>query len=211
VTDRTHPHRTRAYVGLGSNLGDSAGRIARAIAALDALPGLRIAGVSRLYATAPVGVTDQPEFRNAVVALDVTARTAPDVTATDLLIALKRIERGLGRRPRARWGPREIDLDLLLFGGHRLALDRPPAGRSIDAGLDRGKAERLLQVPHRDAAGRLFVLAPLADLAPRLVPPGWQETVESARSRRLAAEGEAAVRPIARWDDGIAGWAALSS
>jgi 2-amino-4-hydroxy-6-hydroxymethyldihydropteridine diphosphokinase len=211
VTPAARPSRTRAYIGLGSNLGDSAGRIARAIAALGALPGVRVSGVSRLFATAPVGVTDQPEFRNAAVALDVTTPAPPDVAATDLLIALKRIERQLGRRPSARWGPREIDLDLLLFGRHRLALDRPPAGRSIDAGLDRGKADRLLQVPHRDAVERLFVLAPLADLAPRLVPPGWHETVESARRRRLVAEGEAAARPIARWDERIAEWAAIST
>jgi hypothetical protein len=62
-------------------------------------------------------------------------------------------------------------------------------------------------VPHREAPERLFVLAPLADLAPRLVPPGWRETVETARRRRTQVEGEAAVRAIARWRDGS--WAPL--
>ncbi|HVA85617.1 MAG TPA: 2-amino-4-hydroxy-6-hydroxymethyldihydropteridine diphosphokinase [Candidatus Saccharimonadales bacterium] len=199
-------HRTRVYIGLGSNLGDSAGRVAEAIRELTGLPGVRLAGVSRLYATAPIGVVDQPQFRNAVVALDVTSAAPPEVAATDLLVELKRLERELGRRPSERWGPREIDLDLLLFGRNRLALDRPPRGRSADALLDRRKVDRLLEVPHRDAAERLFVLAPLADLAPRLVPPGWHETVESGRRRRLAVEGTAAVRPVAGWDARSAGW-----
>ena len=69
--------RTRAYIGLGANVGDAAGTLAAAIHALAALPGVRLRGVSRLYATAPVGVTDQPEFRNAVVALDVPAGPDP--------------------------------------------------------------------------------------------------------------------------------------
>ncbi|HLY14914.1 MAG TPA: 2-amino-4-hydroxy-6-hydroxymethyldihydropteridine diphosphokinase, partial [Candidatus Limnocylindrales bacterium] len=182
----------RAYVGLGANLGDAAGTLRAAVHALAALPDTRLIAVSRLFATDPVGVTDQPEFRNAVAALDVPAGPEPEIGATVLLIGLKAIERAFGRQARRRWGPRELDLDLLIFGRDQLAIERPPAGRSVDAGIDPGKAARLLVVPHPEAAQRLFVLAPLADLAGGLVPPGWHESVATARRRREIAEGEAA-------------------
>jgi 2-amino-4-hydroxy-6-hydroxymethyldihydropteridine diphosphokinase len=188
--------RVRAYVGLGANVGDAAGTLEAAVHALAALPGARLRGVSRLYATAPVGVTDQPEFRNAVVALDVPGGRRPADGAVALLVALKDLERGFGRRSRERWGPREVDLDLLVFGRHRIDVPRPPEGRSDEP----PKAAARLTVPHVEAPDRLFVLAPLADLAPGLVPPGWGETVATARDRRLEAEGPAAVRVIARWD-----------
>lgn len=195
--------RVRAYVGLGANVGDPAATLAAAVHALAALPGSRVHGVSRLYATAPVGVLDQPEFRNAVVALDVPAGPDPDAGASALLVALKGLERAFGRQPRGRWGPREVDLDLLVFGRHRVDIERPPEGRSDDP----AKAAIPLVVPHRDAAGRLFVLAPLADVAPGLVPPGWGETVATAAARRRRLEGAQAVRPIAIWDG--EGWVAL--
>ena len=197
--------RVRAYVGLGGNVGDARATLADAVAALDRLPGVRRRGVSRLYITKPVGVEDQPDFHNAVVALDVPAGSDPATGAIDLLVALKEIERDFGRQKRQRWGPRELDLDLLIFGRARLSVERPPDGVS----LDRGKADRLLVVPHRDAGERLFVLAPLADVAAGLVPPGWHETVGGARRRRLAVEGPDAVRPVARWDGDRAGWAPL--
>jgi 2-amino-4-hydroxy-6-hydroxymethyldihydropteridine diphosphokinase len=107
---------------------------------------------------------------------------------------LKQIERAFGRQERERWGPRELDLDLLLFGRHRIAVDRPLEARSVDPSKPTD-----LVVPHRLAGERLFVLAPLADLAPGLVPPGWNETVATARRRREAVEGPDAVRAIARW------------
>jgi len=172
------------------------------MAALGALSGARLAGVSRLYATAPVGVTDQLEFRNAAVGLDVPAGPNPATGAIALLLALKQLERAFGRQDRERWGPRELDLDLLIFGRAQLAIDRPPAGVSLDP----GKASRLLVLPHPEAHKRLFVLAPLADLAPRLTPPGWGETVETARRRRLAIEGPDAVRQIGTWDSTARGW-----
>ncbi len=200
--------RTRAYVGLGANVGDATATLRAAIHALASLPGARLGGVSRLYATEPVGVTDQPEFRNAVVCLDVPSGPDPATGATALLVALKSIERAFGRQVRGRWGPRELDLDLLLFGSARLAIDRPPSGRSLDADADPARADRLLEVPHPAAHERLFVLAPLADLAPRLVPPGWGERVETARRRRVLIEGPAAVRPLARWDDAVGDWRA---
>jgi 2-amino-4-hydroxy-6-hydroxymethyldihydropteridine diphosphokinase len=194
--------RVRAYIGLGANLGDAATTIANGIRALVALPGVRPHAVSRLYVTRPVGVVDQPSFRNAVVGLDVPAGPDPATGATALLIALKQLERAFGRQERERWGPRELDLDLLVFGRARLSLDRPPAGLSLDP----GKAERLLIVPHPEAAERLFVLAPLADVAAGLVPPGWHETVATAARRRAAVEGPDAVQPIAAWDADRATW-----
>ena len=198
--------RVRAYIGLGANLGDAPGTLARGIRTLAGLPGARLRAVSRLYATAPVGVIDQPFFHNAAVALDVPAGPDPATGATALLVALKQLERAFGRQDRERWGPRELDLDLLVFGRARLSLERPPAGMS----LDRGKADRLLVVPHRDAAERLFVLAPLTDLAPRLVPPGWRQTIATAATRRVRVEGSDGVRPVATWDAGQAAWRGLS-
>lgn len=172
--------RVRAYVGLGSNVGDSREIIKRAVRALEALPGARLRGVSRLYRTKPVGVTEQPDFLNAVVALDVPTGPDPETGALALLAALKQLEHALGRQKRRRWGPREVDLDLLVFGRNSINVRRPD--------------DRWLVVPHPEAQQRLFVLAPLADLAPGLLPVGWQETVETARRRQLAIEGDEAVQ-----------------
>lgn len=172
----------RAYVGLGSNVGDARANLDNAIRALRALPGVRLRGQSRIYLTRPVGVTDQPDFLNAVVALDVPAQPDPVTAALALLSALKSIENAMGRQPGQRWGPREIDLDLLVFGRHTINVARPD-GRS-------------LIVPHAEAARRLFVLAPLADLVPGLRPPGWGETVERARLRQLSIEGGEAARAL---------------
>lgn len=171
--------RVRAYIGLGSNVGDAQANVGLAVRALAALPGVRLRGVSRSYRTKPVGVTDQPDFVNAVAALDVPAGPDPETGALALLAALKQIEGALGRQPRERWGPREIDLDLLIFGRHRIAVER------LDG--------RRLTVPHAESRNRLFVLAPLADLAAGLRPPGWGESVASARRRRAAIEGDASV------------------
>ena len=198
----------RAYIGLGANVGDAEATLARAVTALAGLPGASLRGVSRVYATAPVGVIDQPEFHNAVVALDVPGGPNPASGAIDLLTALKDLEREFGRQRRERWGPRELDLDLLVFGRARLAIERPPSVRSIDADTDPAKASKLLEVPHPEARRRLFVLAPLADLAPGLVPPGWGETVETARRRQAVIEGADAVRPIATWGPSAQGWRA---
>ena len=163
-------------------MGDSRAAIRNAIRALDALPGAKVRRVSRLYATKPVGVIDQPEFLNAVVALDVPSGPDPKTGALALLAALKSIEQAMGRQKRQRWGPREIDLDLLIFGRNQIDIEPPD--------------EPWLRVPHPEAHERLFVLAPLAELAPGLVPPGWRETVKSARRRRLVAEGEPAAQAV---------------
>ncbi|MFL5671945.1 MAG: 2-amino-4-hydroxy-6-hydroxymethyldihydropteridine diphosphokinase [Chloroflexota bacterium] len=209
VTEMPQVGRVRAYIGLGANVGDAASTLAEAVAALAALPGTRLRGVSRLYVTAPVGVTDQPDFHNAVVALDVAGGRDLTTGALELLAALKDLEREFGRRQRGRWGPRELDLDILVFGRARVAIERPPEARSIDADTDPAKASRLLEVPHVAARARLFVLAPLSDLAPRLVPPGWGMTVETARRQAAAQEPPDAVRPVATWDGPAGAWRPL--
>lgn len=139
---------TEAWVGLGSNLGDRSGTLDAALARIDGLARCRVVTVSRYYATAPWGEPDQPEFVNAVARL----RTA--LSAAALLRALLRIESGLGRERRGRrWGPRAIDLDLLLYGERRIE-----------------KTD--LVVPHPRLHERAFVLVPMAELAPDRVVPG---------------------------------------
>ena len=134
--------KTTAYVGIGSNLGD---REATIQAALAALPG--VVAVSELRETDPVGVVEQPVFLNGVVALET------DLPPRALLEVLLSVERDLGRKRRERWGPRTIDLDLLLYGGE--TVDEPG-----------------LTVPHPRLHERRFALEPLADLDPQLVVPG---------------------------------------
>ena len=194
------------YVGLGANVGDAPSTLAAAVGALAALPGARLLGVSRLYRTRPVGVVDQPDFHNAVAALEVPAGGDPGTGALALLVALKELEAALGRRRRRGWGPREADLDLLVFGPHALRLARRRAVGSADQSDD---ARSWLEVPHPAARDRLFVLAPLADLAPELVPPGWGETVAEARSRREQVEGPDAVRAVGAWDGAARRWLPL--
>lgn len=133
---------TRVYVGLGANLGD---REATIRAALARLPGL--VAVSKLRETEPVGVVGQPAFLNGAAALET------ELSARELLDALLAIERELGRERRERWGPRTIDLDLLLYGEERI--DEPG-----------------LTVPHPRLHERRFALEPLADLDQELVVPG---------------------------------------
>jgi 2-amino-4-hydroxy-6-hydroxymethyldihydropteridine diphosphokinase len=201
----------RAYIGLGANVGDAARTLAWAVEALDALPASRLRGVSRLYVTAPWGVTAQPDFRNAVVALDMRTGADPTTGALDLLGRLKTIEREAGRRRRRRWGPRELDLDLLVYGRYRIDVERPPEARSIDAAADPAKAAKRLEVPHHDLGERLFVLAPLAELAPGLVPPGWPRTVETRRRQLDAREPAGSVRVAGTWDPVRRSWRPASS
>jgi 2-amino-4-hydroxy-6-hydroxymethyldihydropteridine diphosphokinase len=196
----------RTYIGLGANVGDATATLAGAVRALAVLPGVRLRGVSRLYVTRPVGVTDQPDFNNAVVALDVPAGPDSKTGALAMLMALKGLERAFGREERERWGPREIDLDLLVFGRNRVRVERPEAARSTDPSKT---GVQWLEVPHPSARERLFVLAPLADLAPGLVPPGWHWTVEGARRRVALREGPDAVRSVARWQPS-GGWVPIA-
>lgn len=192
-----------AYIGLGANVGQPRRSLERAVWELAALPDAALVGVSRLYRTRPVGPVTQGHFLNAVVGLWAPAGASPAAGALSLLLELKRLERTLGRVERERWGPREIDLDLLLFGDAALRVERPAAARSHDPA--KGTVQ-WLEVPHPAAAGRLFVLAPMADLAPELEPPGWGESVAAARARAEAAEGPDAVEPVGVWDDSMGGW-----
>jgi 2-amino-4-hydroxy-6-hydroxymethyldihydropteridine diphosphokinase len=197
--------KVRAYIGLGANVGDARRTLQRAVASLAALPGARLAGVSRLYRTKPVGVVDQPDFLNAVVALDLPTPADATAGAMDLLGALKRLERASGRQQRQRWGPRELDLDLLLYGDHRIVAERPPEAAPASAALDPGAAARLLVVPHPSMADRLFVLAPLADLAPDLVPPGMAQSVGSMAPRLADADPDS-VTAVGTWEAAQLTW-----
>lgn len=135
---------TLAYVGLGSNLDDPQQQIDVAIAALEELPSTRRLRRSSLYRSTPWGLTDQPDFLNAVAELDT------HLDAASLLAALLELENRLGRRRDGpRWGPRRIDLDLLAHGDQVV--------QSAD-----------LQLPHPRIGERAFVLMPLAELAPDL-------------------------------------------
>jgi 7,8-dihydro-6-hydroxymethylpterin-pyrophosphokinase len=96
----------------------------------------------------------------------------------------------------------------LLYGRHRIDVDRSADARSIDADADPEKAAKRLEVPHRHLRERLFVLAPLADLAPRLVPPGWTETIETRRRQVAAIEPPGSVRVLADWDVASERWVA---
>lgn len=131
-----------AYIGLGSNLSDPVGQVGQALTELGTLPRSELIGRSALYRTAPVGPADQPDYVNAVAGLQ--TRLSP----RELLGALQEIERQHGRqRDGTRWGPRTLDLDILLYGDQRV--DEPG-----------------LRIPHPEMARRAFVLVPLADVAP---------------------------------------------
>jgi len=145
------------YIGLGSNLADPRAQVEHALRALDAVPLTQLLRRSRLYRSAPWGRADQPEFVNAVAEL----RTG--LTPRALLAALLAIERGAGReRDATRWGPRVLDLDILVYGD-----------QSID--------EPGLHVPHPHLHERAFVLLPLAEIAPDLSVPGRGHVADLAR------------------------------
>jgi len=139
---------TRAYVGVGTNLGDRAAMIRAAVEQLRAEPAVEVVAVSSIRETDPVGIIEQPLFLNAAVALET------DLSARELLERLLGIEWRLGRaREGPRFGPRTIDLDLLVYGDALI----------VEPGLE---------VPHPRLHERLFALEPLVDLDPDLVVPG---------------------------------------
>jgi 2-amino-4-hydroxy-6-hydroxymethyldihydropteridine diphosphokinase len=139
---------TRAYVGLGANLGDRGATLGCAVELLRVAPGVEVVAVSQLRETDPVGVVDQPRFLNGAVAVQT------ELSPRELLDSLLAIERELGRsRDGERWGPRTVDLDLLVFGD--LVVDEPG-----------------LRVPHPRLHERAFALEPLAELDPSLEVPG---------------------------------------
>lgn len=155
-----------AYLALGTNLGDRPGFLSAAMRALEALPATRLDKAGWVYETAPVGPQDQGPFLNTVVRLETR------LTPRELLAAGHAIEAQLGRRSqedRRKWGPREMDVDLLLFGDCAFSL--------ADFSL-----------PHPRMAERWFVLRPLCDIAPGLVPPGWEVTVAQALAQLEAKD-----------------------
>jgi 2-amino-4-hydroxy-6-hydroxymethyldihydropteridine diphosphokinase len=138
----------RGFIGLGANLGDPAAQLRAALAAIASTPGLRLVAQSRLYRSAPLGPADQPDYCNAVCAVETALEPA------QLMAALLAIERAAGRvRDGSRWGPRRLDLDLLHVEGVRCIGPE-------------------LELPHPEIARRNFVLVPWAEIAPTLVLEG---------------------------------------
>lgn len=158
----------RAYIGLGGNLGDVAGTLANAFIALDALGQTRLIARSAIYRSPAWGMTEQPAFLNAVAALDTA------LAADALLAGLLRTERMAGRERvgAVRWGPRTLDLDLLLYAD--AVIDQPG-----------------LRLPHPHLHERAFVLLPLAEIAPDAIVPGHGRVADLAAA--VDADGIAAL------------------
>lgn len=154
------------YLSLGSNVGDRHALIARALDRLDAHPGIRIRCVSGWYETEPVGGVPQGDFVN------IAAGVETGLSPLELLAAVKDVERALGRDTPVRWGPRAIDIDVILWG-------------------DRIDASETLTLPHPEFRSRRFVLAPLAEIAPDAVDPVTGLTVAA-----LLAAPEASGRVV---------------
>ena len=142
----------KAFIALGSNLGEREAMIRLALDDLARLPGTMLVRASSLYDTEPVGEADQPNFLNAVAQIDT------EMTARQLLWNLQLIEKRLGRVRSQKWGPRTIDLDLLLYGN--LIVEEPD-----------------LRVPHPELTRRSFVLVPLLELDPLLTHPESGESL----------------------------------
>jgi 2-amino-4-hydroxy-6-hydroxymethyldihydropteridine diphosphokinase len=149
----------KAYVGLGSNMGDRAANLLRAVRGM-MNAGLQVTRLSSIYETEAVDFVDQPAFLNMVAELSGARLPLPE----QLLARLLRIEYALGRRRTRRKGPRTIDLDLLLYG-------------------DEQRESEYLTLPHPRLTLRRFALTPLAELAPELLHPTFKLTIEELLSR----------------------------
>lgn len=161
---------TRAFIGLGGNMGDPAASMARALRLLDSSAGVRVSKVSRLYRTPPWGKLDQAEFRNACAALETDLAPA---ALLDLALAL---EQRLKRVRLERWGPRTIDIDVLAYGEARVETDR-------------------LTLPHPRIRERAFVLIPLAELNPDLNIEGhpvrhWLKGLDATGIEAVTEDGD---------------------
>ncbi|BCV20095.1 2-amino-4-hydroxy-6-hydroxymethyldihydropteridine diphosphokinase [Moorella sp. Hama-1] len=152
-----------AYLGLGSNLGNREENMKKAVAFLDANPGIEVERLSSWYETAPVGKTDQGWFLNSV------ARIKTTMPARELLRAVLAVEQQLGRVRRERWGPRTIDIDILLYD-------------------DINVTEPDLEIPHPRMLERAFVLIPLAEIAPDLLLPDGRRAAVAARDKFTGQE-----------------------
>lgn len=153
----------RAYLGIGSNIGDMARMLDRAVAGLSATPGISVNARSADYRTPPWGKTDQSWFLNGALAIDT------DLGPHDLLDACLSVEHDLGRVREERWGPRLIDIDVLSYEGAAVSDAR-------------------LILPHRYVRERAFVLVPLAEIAPDLVIGGESVTDALAKLDRAGIE-----------------------
>ena len=156
-----------AYIGFGSNIGDRLKHLQNAIHALSKTEGINLQKISSVYKTDPIGYEAQGQFLNGVAAIQTS------LSPLSLLQTLKDIETAVGRQHRTRWGPREIDLDLLIYGDLRVQTEE-------------------LVIPHPEMHLRRFVLAPLAEIAPNLVHPVFQESIQT-RLNRLE-EGKSVIR-----------------
>lgn len=156
---------TTAFIALGSNLGDRLSHLNAAVSLLGRTAGVQVEAASQVYETDPVGFTEQPNFLNAVL------RVRTSLDPFELLRECQGIERALGRERSTRWGPRTVDLDILLYGDSAVEADG-------------------LIIPHPRMEDRAFALRPLADLAPDLHLPSGS-TVAAALSRL----DQAGVRP----------------
>ena len=165
---KSEPGNGTVYLGIGSNLGDRLATLQQAVDLLHAEPGLHVEASSRVWETDPVGGPDQPDFLNVVI------RVSTDLTPVQLLAACNRVEAALGRVRDVRWGPRTVDIDILLFGDERV--DEPT-----------------LTIPHPRMGERAFVLAPLLDLDPDPVLPDGRRV----RDIRLGATAAGGARPFA--------------
>ena len=146
------------YIGFGSNIGDRLAHVQNAIRALSKTEGITLQKISSVYKTDPVGYEAQAQFLNGVVAIQT------HLPPLSLLHTLKNIETAIGRQHRIHWGPREIDLDILIYGDLCLQTEK-------------------LVIPHPEMYRRRFVLAPLAEIAPDLVHPVLKETVQTLLAR----------------------------
>ena len=141
------------FLGIGSNVGDRIHFLTEAVRKLRATPSTRVVKISSVYETEPVGVKNQNDFLNAVVLVHTSMGVA------DFHSRIKLIEKEIGRVERNRWGPREIDIDILLYG-------------------DRVINETVMTIPHAEMVNRRFVLQPLAEIAPGTVHPFLHKTVK---------------------------------
>ncbi|SFJ36154.1 2-amino-4-hydroxy-6-hydroxymethyldihydropteridine diphosphokinase [Thermoflavimicrobium dichotomicum] len=142
-----------AYLGLGTNLGDRVASLEQAIGMLKQTPGISVQRISSVYETSPVGYLEQPPFYN--LAMEILTTLPP----RDLLGRILEVERKLHRVRTVRWGPRTIDIDILLYG-------------------DQIVNEEGLQIPHPRMTERAFVLVPLYEIAGNILIPGKQQTVK---------------------------------
>lgn len=160
------------YLCLGGNLGDRMAALIDALKLLDAQSGLTMTACSAVYETEPWAVADQPNFLNLVAEFDTT------LSPVELLAACKDVEAEIGRTESYRWGPRLIDVDILLYGNEHISIDVPD-----------------LQIPHIRLHERAFALVPLAEIAPDAIVPGLRATVTQLLSDVDGQDG------VIRWGD----------